>query len=411
MQKCFLVSNKTTQVREYLEHRSIVEITEEHRSLTELDLTRLGIIDIDKFIYIYYESDDGGLSFRSDLNVLRQLLSSAFFHTSEALFLLVDCSNPMLEDLVKSACRDSNLVGSKLEIIHHTGALTFSDVSKYISGSAFGTQTNSSYRAVYIREEDSQERERFTNQSDGMDSILPVLTDHYSMYKKRADVEAISSGRMVTDSYTRPQVLQNFSRRDVPKIQQWNAFLITGMEYTGFENSVSYLLDYYERVGLRCMVVDLTTSPSVKIDTTKLHQYILSELQVHRAFSEWAGYIRCRYNQLGFVVQMLDNVEGINAYIFVCDQSLFETLKQYLSPLCSRLYCDYVTHFTEDAVQDFLAKDFQVTTLFLSRAIIYNQFDLSKYKEEFRGVRVALYSAEGADTTDFYECATGGGMS
>ena len=320
MQKCFLVSNKVTQIRDYLEHRSIIGVEEEHRSLTELDLTRLGIIDIDKFLYIYYGSDDGDLAFRADLNIFRQLLASAFFHTTEAIFILVDCQNPMLEDLIKSACRDSNLLGSKLDIIHHTGMLTFSDVSKYVSGSAFGSQTTSSYKAVYIREEESQERERFANSSDGMDSILPVLTDQYAMYKKRAEVEAISSARNVTETFLRPQTMQNFSRRPAPAIQQWNAFLLTGLEYTEFTRGVGYLLDYYGRVGYRCMVVDLTSTPSITLNTDGARQYTLSEIQVRSSFSERFGYLKCRYNQLGYVVEMLDNVEGVNAYIFVCER-------------------------------------------------------------------------------------------
>lgn len=410
MQKCFLVSNKVTQVRDYLEHRSIVEIEEEHRSLTELDLTRLGIIDIDKFIYIYYGSDDGDLAFRSDLNIFRQLLSSAFFHTSEGIFILVDCQNPMLEDLIKSACRDSNLLGAKLDIIHHTGMLTFSDVSKYVSGSAFGSQTTSSYKAVYIREEDSQERERFVNSGDGMDSILPVLTDQYAMYKKRAEVEAISSARNVTETFLRPQVLQNFQRRPTPSFQQWNAFLLTGLEYTEFTRGVDYLLDYYGRVGYRCMVVDLTATPSIRVNIAGSHQYTLSEIQVRGSFSERFGYLHCRYNQLGFVVEMLDNIEGVNAHIFVCERQQYGVLREFLTPLCSNLYCNYVTHFCEDAIKDYLTEDVQATTLFLSQATIYRPFKIQEYREAFKGTRVASFALDDIDTTDYYECATGGGL-
>lgn len=410
MQKCFLVSNKVTQVRDYLEHRSIIEVEEEHRNLSELDLTRLGIIDIDKFLYIYYGSDDGDLSFRTDLNIFRQLLSSAFFHTSEAIFILVECQNPMLEDLIKSACRDSNLIGAKLDIIHHTGMLTFSDVSKYVSGSAFGSQTTSSYKAVYIREEDSQERERFVNSADGMDSILPVLTDQYAMYKKRAEVEAVSSARNVTETYIRPQILQNFSKRPTPVIQQWNAFLLTGLEYTEFTRGVGYLLDYYGRVGYRCMVVDVTSTPSIRVDSAGARNYSVGEIQVRNSFSERFGYLKCRYNQLGYVVEMLDNIEGVNTYIFVCERQDYRTLREFLSPLCSNLYCNYVTHFCEEAVQDYLREDVTSTTLFLSQATIYRPFKIQKYRDDFKGTRVASFALDDIDTTDYYECATGGGL-
>lgn len=411
MQKCFLVSNKATQVREYLEHRSIIEVLEEHRSLQELDLQHLGIVDVDKFIFLYYATDDGDLAFRSDLNVLRQLLNSPFFRADEGIFVLVDCENPMLEDLIHSACRDTNFVGSKLEVIHHSGALTLNDVSKYIAGTVLGSQTTSSYKAVYIREEETEERERYANVGDGMETILPVLTDHYTMYKRRAEVEAVSSSRVVTDAYTRPQVLRDFTKLGHPTIKQWTAFLLSGVRYTQFENGVNYLIEYFTRVGHRCLVVDITNSKSVNIILPGAKLFDVGGISTKTSFIEQVGYLKCRYNQLGYVVEMLDNIEGVNTYIFVCDADAYPELKEYLDPLCSTLYADFVTHFTEDAVQDYLSMGVSSTAVFLSRAVMYRKFSLDNYKQDFEGQRVALFQLEDVDTTDFYECTIGGGFS
>ena len=410
MQKCFLVSNKVTQVREYLEHRSIIEIVDERRTLQDIDLTRLGIIDVDKFLYIYYESDDGDLGFRSDLNTLRQLLASAFFHTSEGIFILVNCQNAMLEDMIKSACKDSNLIGSKLDIVHHSGVLTLSDVSKYIAGSAFGTQTSSSYKVVYIKEEESEERERFANDSGSLGEVLPELTDQYSMYKKRAEVESLGSSRTVTETFERPQILRTFSKREKPTIQQWRAFLISGVEYTRFEDSVGHLVEYYGRLGYRSMIIDLTNKNSSCISVNGLTQVSLQELSSHVSFSSRAAMVKARYDQLGYVVETLDNVVGIHTYIFVCDSNDYELLTEYLSPLCSELYTNFVTHFSEDAVLDYLRSDKKSTTLFLSNAVVDRKFDVVKYKEEFKGTRVAPFRLENVDTTEFYECAVGGAL-
>ena len=71
MQKCFAVINKETPIASYLQHRSIIEVTEEHRSLVEITPAKLDIIDVDKLLYVYYSTDDGDLSFRSDMNMLR----------------------------------------------------------------------------------------------------------------------------------------------------------------------------------------------------------------------------------------------------------------------------------------------------------------------------------------------------
>ena len=410
MQKCFLVSNKATQVREYLEHRSIIEVTEEHRNLAELDLAHLGIVDVDKFIYIYYGSDDGDLSFRSDLNTLRQLLGSPFFHTSEGIFILVDCQNPMLEDLIHSACRETNLIGSKLEVIHHSNVLTLNDVSKYITGSAFGTNTSSSYKAVYIKEEDTDERERYANDSSGIDTVLPVLTDQYTMYRRRAEVEAVSSSRQVSDISVRPQVLRDFTKLGTPTIRRWTAFLWSGELYTKFERGVNNLLDYFSRVGMRCLVVDLTYRQSSMVFVPEAKLYTLPELSQRGTFSEQAALVKCRYNQLGYVIEMLDNIEGVNRYIFVCDSEDYGMCKEYLAPLCDLLYADYVTHYAEDSVQDYLRMGVTSTTLFLSTEVRKSEFDLYNYKDAFTGQRVALFGDDNVDTTDFYECAVGGGV-
>ena len=409
MQRCFLVSNKTTQVQQYLEHRSIIEVTEEHRSLSELDLAHLGIVDVDKFIYIYYGSDDGDLAFRSDLNILRQLLASPFFNTSEGIFILVDCQNPMLEDLIHSACRDTNLIGTKLEVIHHSNVLTLNDVSKYITGTTFGTNTNSTYKNVYIKEADLDERERYSNDSTGIDTVLPVLTDQYTMYCKRAEVEAISSSRQVFDSYTRLQILRDFTKLGTPTVHRWNTFLLSGELYTKFPRGTNNLLDYFKRVGIRCLVIDLTHRMSSAVAIPDARHYTLSELSQRGTFSEQAALIKCRYNQLGYVIEMLDNIEGANRHIFVCDSEDYCECKEYLAPLCNSLYTNYVTHYAEDAVQDYLALGVKSTTLFLSTEVRHVEFDLFKYKEDFAGQRVALFGDESVDTTDFYECAIGGG--
>lgn len=408
MQKCFLVVNKTTQVKEYLEHRSIVEVTEEHKSLSEIDLSRLGIIDVDKFVYMHYESDDNDMSIRTDLNVFRQLLSSAFFHTREAIFILVDCKNPMLEDLIHSACKDSELIGDRLSIFHHSGTLTLRDAGTYITGDTFATDTvTSSYRTVYIREEDKTERERYADSAGELDSILPLLTDQYAMYKRRANVEAASAGTIVSDPYSRPATRDDFVEIVNPNSRRWVSFLISGEQYTLFQNSVICLLDYFGRIGYRTLVVDLTVNGLCDINSAS-KRITLQELQSSNSFPDKSGLVQCRFNQLGFVIEMLPNIMGVHRYIFVCDKEDYKELSEFLSPLNERFYTNFVTHFSEESVRNYLLSGIKSTTVFLSSAITQSEFDISMYREQFSGQRVALFDHQCSDSTEFYECAIGG---
>ena len=146
MQRAFLVINKETQIASYLQHRSILDVIEERRSLTTIDLNNMPIVDTNKLVIIFYSTDDEGLSFRSEMNALRNLLASAFFNTDTLTVILVNFEDPLAEDLVSSAVRDTNLTKDKMEIIHHSGTLMFSDVSRYIAGAAAGQNTRSEER-------------------------------------------------------------------------------------------------------------------------------------------------------------------------------------------------------------------------------------------------------------------------
>ena len=413
MQRAFLVSNKATQAREYLEQRSILKVETEYRSLSDINVEQMQIVDVEKFIYLYYNSDDGDLAFRKDLNTMRQMLSSAFFNVDEAIFILVDCQDPMLEDLIKSACRNSNIIGDKLTVIHHSGVLMLNELALYVSGISVGVESTSSYRAVYIKEADTEERERYESYvSDGLVSIIPVLTDQYSMYKTRSGIEAISSGRIVTEEAHRPQVTKSFAKRSIPTIRQWKSFIISGEEYTQYHKAVSYLTDYFMRVGLRSLVIDITTDQSIQdaLSNIEVKKIPLTNLTTKSFFTESVAYVKLRFGQLGYLVEVLDNVGGVDVYIFVCDKENYTTMQELLHPLCKPLYSNYVTHFTEACINKYLSSGIVSTALFLSEAIAYEVFDIKKYKQDFLGTRVARLELSNADTTSYYEFSIGGGV-
>ena len=136
MQRAYLVINKDTQIAGYLTQRSILDVVDERRSLTDLDLNNMPIVDVERLIIIFYDLADGGLSFRAEMNALRNLLSSAFFNADTMTAILVNIEDPMTEDIINSAIRDSKLSHGNLEVIHHDGTLMFSDVGNYQIGRA-----------------------------------------------------------------------------------------------------------------------------------------------------------------------------------------------------------------------------------------------------------------------------------
>lgn len=409
MQRAFLVVNKSTQIASYLTHRSILEITEEHRSLTELDLTNMPIVDCDKLIIIHYASDDDGLNFRSDMNALRNLLGSAFFNVDELVVIFVNFEDPLAEDLVFSATRGSTLTKDKTTIIHHQGTLMLSDVGKYLAGSAIGQTTSSTFRAVYVREADKEEKDRFENikTDDGIDTLLPVLTDMSSLYKQRAHVEAISAGHVISESAPRPETVNDFSRVDVATTKTLPLFVVAGDRWTGSERGVGYLVEYTRIIGRRVLVVN--TDPTVDIaeyvgECTPL---LISSLKVSSTPATPVAVLNARFNQLGFIVQFLHNVLGIEEIIFNVTKEDYLQMCKFARQMSEDVSEVFISHFHEDAVTRFIADALPASSLFLTFEIFHEMFELEKYKSDLKGIVVAKFPVEDVDYIEFRDLATG----
>ena len=253
----YLVVNRETQVQEFLTRRSIMDIKAEHRALTELDLTHLEIIDVDKFIYIYYASADSEIAFRTDLNIYRQLLESPFFHADESVFILVGAETANIDDLIRAAARNGK-DKTQLRIIHHSGQLQLNDVLRYLVGSVFGNEVTTLYKDVFIREADKEERERFEPKGGDVREIIPSLTDTYTSYHQKVKVEA---GRIISESNELPHTVDDFSPVNLPKEKTFDTFLITGDMFSMYHLAVGFLATYFESCGKRTLIVDARNEP------------------------------------------------------------------------------------------------------------------------------------------------------
>lgn len=408
MQSCMLITNKATQVASYLEHRSILRVVEEYRSLSEIDLEKLAIIDVDKFMYIYYSSKDSDLSLRADMNKLRNLMNSAFFHISEALFILVDNENPVLEDLIKSALRDTDIINGKLEIIQHTGSLMLSDVGKYVSGSASGQTTSSTYKEVYIREADKEEQERFMNTSAGLTSVLPVLTDMATMYTQRASVEAVSSGRVVSEVSNRPNNVKGFTHNITEARGTISAFIVSGDRWSESYKAVDYLLKYYKNIGKRCLVVNIDSMIKIEDYIDKCNTYTLMDIRLIVSPAEMISTINIRYDQIMYVIEFLGNIQGIEEYIFYTNPGNFKNIVKFIKQLSNNYHSMFVVHNTEDSIVNYLDLGMSVDALFINFEILSKEFDLKKYKEDLKNSIVAVFPNEDVDYSEFYALSIGG---
>lgn len=409
MQRAYLVINKETQIASYLTHRSILDIQEERRTLTTLNLNNMPIVDVERFVIIFYQTDDEGLSFRAEMNALRNLLSSAFFNADSLTVILVNVEDPLVEDLVHSATRDSKLVGDKVEIIHHTGTLMFSNVGEYIAGAAVGQQSSSSFRSVYIREADKEEKDRFENaQGDGgLDTILPALTDMATLYKQRAHVEAISAGRTVHENATRPEVVDDFSRIDAGTTKTYPLFVVSGENFTGYERATKYLVDYTRVIGRRILVVNTDNTVDLPALLEDCIEIPIGSVKVQSTPASPVAVLQVRFNQLSYVVQFLSNILGIEEIIFNVAIEDYVQMCKFADQMSNDVSKVYIAHFHKRSVENFISKAIPATAIFLTFELFQSDFGLQGYKKELKRCIVGKFPTEEVDVIEFRDLATG----
>lgn len=409
MQRCYLVVNKDTQVAAYLTNRSIVSITEERRSLAELDIRAMPIVDVEKMVIIHYETDDGGLSFRADMNALRNLLGSAFFHADDLTVILVNFADPLAEDLVYSATRDSSLTRDKITIIHHTGTLMLADVGKYLAGSAIGQNTSSTYKSVFVREADKEEKDRFENLvgDDGLDKILPVLTDMSALYKQRSHVEAISAGHVVTESAVRPEVVTDFTNVDVQNLKVMPVFVVSGDQWTSSERAVRYLVDYARVIGRRVLVVNTDSRVDMEQALGSCTTLVVQGLRVSSTPASPVALLNARFNQIGYIAQFLGNILGIEEVLFNVSKEDYKQMCHFAGQMSEEVHRVFISHFNEDSIKLFLSEGTPADSLFLTFELFSSEFDLGKYKKDFKGIVVAKFPVEDVDVIEFRDLSTG----
>lgn len=401
MNKCLLVINKNTRIAEYLEKRALYEITEERKTLSTIDIDNMDIIDVDKLLFIYY-AQDSDIPFRSDMNALRKLLQCSFFNVDSATFILVDNDSLLLEDLIMTAVKSSNLSGDKLEVIQHKGALLLEDVAKYLSGAAIGTDVTSAYNNVYITEADTDERDRFENVTGTVKAVLPVLTDAAKMYNQRARAEAASTSRNIVIGLHLDKTIDNFSDTEYHKSTQLRGFLFSGEDYCGYELGIEYLSEYFRRTGQRTLVVSIDMRREVTEMLSDYEHISVTTIRNQQIPGNMIIAIDIKSSQFGYLVSFLGNLKGVENYIFITPKNKFAAVKGLVQQLCDSLRTVYVTHFTEEAVQDYLNSIGRADTVFLSEKGISSPFDVRRFREQFKGTVVAELPLDNADYSEFY---------
>lgn len=392
MLTAILISNKETPIRDYLVTNSLFEVTAEERSISNLN--RMEIIDVDKLIYIFYNTDDI-ISFKTDMSALRKMLDSSFFNIQSATFIFVDTDDISLENIALAASK----AVSDTNVIYHKGNLMLTDVGKYLTGKTYGKDAESSYLQVYITEASSDEKERYENKSDGIDTILPAMTDTSKIYTQRSIADSMYSTIIREKETIRPVVGSFSSYRLSQAKEDKNLLVISGDYYTDFEDSIYSITYSALSIGKRCLIVNMLDSINIPVAGEFEKIFDLSKNFIP---TQEISIVDSNMSRLAYILSNLHRVEGIDIIIIITDCEDYKDISSTMKMSEYITHSIFITHFGYKSIDKFIRDKLHLYTdcVFL-RNTIFKECDISSLKS-IESLSIARFPNSEEEFDEFY---------
>lgn len=410
-----MVVNKKTNVHHYLEEHKIVHVVHFANSLIDNEKVNQSIIDIDKFIYIYYgDTTDEDVAFKSDLNRFRKMLDSTFFSTRSILFILVK-SRPNVKDFIESTLKDTTFPKEDVEIIEHTGELMLPDLTKYISGINLGDITKNTYINVYLTEKGKNEKVRFPNTASQIERITPQLADEMSMYLTRVKNLGIANDRIINQQDNLPTTVDEFPILEKKTLKFTDTIIITGIPYTNYDNAALYYSKYLLSVRKRCLLINMNEGDHIlsqfnnNFSMISLHNLTSTYIPEHPI-----SYISLTLNSLSFFIANEANIESIDIKIILVSISNFDVICRIFSCLPSILKKVVVLHKKKDDFEKLKLYKWNPTVILVQNALFNDNFDLLSYSSFFKNSSCVLLPNHLENILDikefYYNCFSKGSV-
>lgn len=415
MIKVYMIVNKKTNVHQYLEEHKIVKIVHFSNSLIGNEKVNQSIIDIDKFIYVYYgDTEDEDIAFKSDLNRFRTMLDSTFFSTRTILFILVKARSEV-KDFVESALKNVKLSKEDIEIIEHKGELMLPDLTKYISGINIGDVTKNTYLNVYLTESGKKEKERFQNTVTQIERITPQLADEKSMYTIRAKNLGVANDRLITQSDNSPITVNEFSIFKKKTIEFTDNIIITGMPYSSYENAAVYYSKYLISLRKRCLIINIDDENNILpkfdknisiVSLNKLNSLYIPEYPL--------AYMPLNLNSLSFFIANESNIGSIDIKIILVSIRYYDIICRIFGSLPSNSKKIIALHKKKDDFERIKEYKWKPNVILVQNSIFNDKFDLVSYSSVFKDSTCVILPSNLEnliDMKDFYfDCFGKGGI-
>ncbi len=409
MLNIYLVVNKSNSIAsQFLEEQKIAKIVHSASSLSSDTTIDQNIYDVDKFIYIYYgDVKDNNVAFKQDLSKFKMMLKSAFFSTNSILFILVQ-ADPDIKEYVQTVLKESDLPKENIEIVEHNETLMIPELVKYISGVSLGDTTKNTYLNVYISEAGKNEKERYENKaSDKIKNITPQLVDDSEMYRRRVRNVAISNDRIVSQKETINLSKEEFPMHKRKTLDFKETIVVSGEQYTNFLDIAKAYATYFEYVGTRCLVINMTNE-SFEIRKKGINRLSLFDLEHQYIPEHPISYINLNLANFSHLIANEDNLISISVKILVVKEELYSIVCNILR--CSLGNFKIVKLIHKQSLSFEKLKSVPVTpdVIVVTNKLIDEDFDISSYRDDFHGT-ICVLEPDTFTTIDdqrdfYYDC-------
>ena len=196
-----VAGNSTDKLADFLENRGTFSVQNRYDNFSNLDEIQNEIINVDKLLYLYKDSENSDVSIKSEMQALKTLLgTSGFFTVREIVFMLgtSDESKTAIRyfTTVMQDCKYENYSIKQLQ-----GVASYSAIYDSLMGVSESRDFNNSYKKLYRveRNSDSDLAYKAENNSDLV--IEPFSYTGVSEYDSRKKIAAkVDSGNVFTDA-------------------------------------------------------------------------------------------------------------------------------------------------------------------------------------------------------------------
>lgn len=279
-----VAGNQASKLAEHLNSTGAFRVDFVYRSLiADQEKIKNSIIKVDKLLYVYQAEEMGGqgiLSIRSDMAILRNLLTSeSFFSANEIIFMqkngplakqASDYFNAVMKecnsDLLKSTHK-RNQISFSIKTVDDT--LSFQSINNFLLGVTSAEDFHNTIGKVYRYEKDSEATTAYASQDTSNSYIEPFtfrnIKDHEAERKNAVKADA---GTMQYDSHE-----EEIASIETPKFGTLhiikaepvkNTFIITGENKSGKATWAAALSASSTQAKKRTLIIDYTYSGRVE---------------------------------------------------------------------------------------------------------------------------------------------------